>query len=310
MVLGFLLGFVIAVAYQAICYVVIPPGEHDPGYGAFLSLLWQIPAFAVGVIEWKLISQYLIDSSKRERVRSYTFLAFAFCWGAGVLSLPAVWRVLAAGERITEANDLKWIALMMHSYNDSEHGLPPAEARWKDPKTGQVGYPVSWRVRLLPFLDETKLFDQYRMDEPWDGPHNIQMLAHMPKVYACPVAGDQTQGYTYYRVFVSPRENPFVHPAPAFMGGENGQGVPLPAGFPDGQSDTILVVEAAEAVPWTKPDELVYDPTKPLPPLGGHSPGGFMVGLVDGSVRFIRQDIKESTLCRDHAGRRGSRRSR
>ena len=79
------------------------------------------------------------------------------------------------------------------------------------------------------------------------------------------------------------------------MGGENGQGIRLTQ-FSHGCSNTILVVEAAQAVPWTKPDELVYDPQKPLPPLGGHFPAVFAVGMADGSVHFIKQGIKESTL--------------
>ncbi len=48
--------------------------------------------------------------------------------------------------------------------------------------------------------------------------------------------------------------------------------------------------------PWTKPDELVYAPEKPLAPLGCHFPGEFVVGMGDGSVHFIKQDVKVDTV--------------
>jgi prepilin-type processing-associated H-X9-DG protein len=70
------------------------------------------------------------------------------------------------------------------------------------------------------------------------------------------------------------------------------------AEFIDGTSNTILVVEAAEAVPWTKPDALEYDPRKPLPALGGHYRRGFHALFADGSVRLMRQDFNAEMLRR------------
>lgn len=62
-------------------------------------------------------------------------------------------------------------------------------------------------------------------------------------------------------------------------------------------SNTIMIVEAATAVPWTKPEELVYDPNGPLPPLGGRIAGGFNVALWEGSVLFVKQEaVPEPTL--------------
>ena len=68
------------------------------------------------------------------------------------------------------------------------------------------------------------------------------------------------------------------------------------ADITDGTSNTLMVAEAANAVPWTKPDDLEFDPEKPLPKLGGHFPGGFNVLFMDGSVRFIRSTIDQVTL--------------
>ncbi len=64
----------------------------------------------------------------------------------------------------------------------------------------------------------------------------------------------------------------------------------------DGTSNTILVVEAAQAVPWTKPDELVYDPNGTLPALGGHFSGGSQAAMADGSIRMISKAVSQQTL--------------
>ena len=68
------------------------------------------------------------------------------------------------------------------------------------------------------------------------------------------------------------------------------------ADIADGTTSTLMIVEAGEAVPWTKPDDLPYDPNKPVPKLGLHYPGGFMVLLADGSVRTLPPTVDEKTL--------------
>jgi prepilin-type processing-associated H-X9-DG protein len=73
------------------------------------------------------------------------------------------------------------------------------------------------------------------------------------------------------------------------------KGPGFPANFPDGTSNTWLVVEAAESVPWAKPDDLPYDGKLPLPKFGGPN-GSFTVGFADGSVRtFRRGQLTEQT---------------
>jgi RNA polymerase sigma factor (sigma-70 family) len=176
----------------------------------------------------------------------------------------------------------------LHAYHDTHGSLPPA-ALWS-----KEGKPLlSWRVAVLPYLPGGKgLYEKFRLDEPWDSPHNRRLLAEMPSIYAAASRG-RKKGWTPYQAFVGK--------GAAF---EGRKGLRLPTDFPDGTVNTVLVVEAAEAVPWTKPGDLAYDPDKPLPRLGGRFRNGFLALFADGSVWFIKKDFTEKAM-RDAITRNG-----
>jgi hypothetical protein len=197
--------------------------------------------------------------------------------------------------------NLKTIALAMHAYAEAHEGrLPPAVLR------DTQGKPLlSWRVLILPYLEEDRLYQQFHLDEPWDSPHNVALLSSMPRVFSAPtdlpVEARAEPFSTFYQVFTGE--------GTAF---EGYQGLRLPQDFPKGTSNTFLVVEAGQAVPWTKPDDLSYpqDYTVPLPPLGGVFTGesrfslfgsnrvkGFHAVMADGSVRFFPSTTDKATLC-------------
>jgi Protein of unknown function (DUF1559) len=205
---------------------------------------------------------------------------FMFCLipiGIGLL-LPAVQQVRVAAARISSSNNLKQMGLAAHNYNEVNGTLPPAAI------TDKRGKPLlSWRVAILPFVEQQQLYNQFKLDEPWDGPNNIKLLPLMPKIYAAP-GGDalSTGSQTRYRVF---------------QGKGTAPGSPLKA-ITDGPENTILIVEAADPVPWTKPEELEYSPTSPLPRLGGawSNRGDFLVCMVNGEVHMIKKDNSDRDL--------------
>jgi len=182
--------------------------------------------------------------------------------------------------RETSKKNLRELAVAMHNYHDTYGHLPLAAL--KDKKGKAL---LSWRVALLPFVEQDKLYKEFRLDEPWDSAHNKKLLAKMPKLYA-PVLGKPKQPHsTYYVVFTGD--------------GAFGGNVParIPASFPDGTSNTILIIEAGEPVPWTKPADLDYQDKMALPKLGGMFKDGFYAGMGDGSSRFInRKKVSEATL--------------
>jgi hypothetical protein len=198
----------------------------------------------------------------------------------GVVFLEAVQKVRTAASRTQSANNLKQIVLAMHNYADAMRQLP-AQATYD--KNGKPM--LSWRVLILPYVDQQALYNEFHLDEPWDSEHNKKLLAKMPKLYASPYDENTVKDHTtYYQGFFGKG---------CFFEGKKGIRF---ADITDGTSNTMMIVEASKAVPWTKPEDIPYDPAKPLPKLGLPNMKGFQAGMCDGSVRFISETITENTL--------------
>lgn len=178
---------------------------------------------------------------------------------------------------VTARNNLRQIALALHAHVATHGRFPAAAIHGKD------GTPLlSWRVAILPYIEQDDLYRQFKLDEPWDSPHNKKLLNRMPSLYAVP--GKEKSQLTHYQVFTGPG---------ALFDGKEGV---KPADIRDGIPTTILAVEAKEGVPWTKPADLVHDAKKPLPALGGLAEGGFHLLWADGTVRFISARFDEAML--------------
>jgi Protein of unknown function (DUF1559) len=198
----------------------------------------------------------------------------------------------SGGVRMPMMNNFKQIAIALHNYQEDHGSLPPAVVYGPD---GEPLY--SWRVLVLPYLEEERLYRQFHLDEPWDSPHNKALLPRMPRVYAPLRDVPGPPHGTCCQVFVG-KGTPFEGP----------DGLCLPDDFPDGTSNTFLVVEAADPVPWTKPADLAYDPAGPLPKLGApyrdrslfpglHRPTEFIAAMADGSVRsFALKETPEPAI--------------
>jgi RNA polymerase sigma factor (sigma-70 family) len=193
--------------------------------------------------------------------------------------VPAVQKVRVASKRVESSNHLKQIALAMHNYHDVNGHFPPQAICDKG------GKPVlSWRVAILPYIEQDNLYKQFKLDEPWDSDHNKKLLAQMPLIYR-PVSVRTKEKYeTFYQAFAG-KGSVF----------EPGERIGI-KDIPDGTSNTLMIVEAGDSVPWTKPEDLSFDPTKPLPKLGAEFPDIFLAAFCDGSVREISKNIDADKL--------------
>src|SRR5262249_12437540 len=140
---------------------------------------------------------------------------------------------------------------------------------------------LSWRVELLPYLDHVDLYQEFKLDEPWDSEHNKPLIAKMPPIYMGPPGTEP--GKTYFQVIVGPG-TPF----------ENGKDNRLQE-IKDGTSNTLLVVDGARPVIWTQPDDLAFGPDT-TPMVGGLMPNVFLAGFADGSVRPLPRNLEMGLL--------------
>lgn len=241
------------------------------------------------------------------------------------LMLPAVQSARQAAMRSQSVNHLKMIGIAFHNFHDV-FGRFPTSSYDKD------GKPLlSWRVHILPFIEQQGLYQQFHFDEPWNSDHNKKLIAQMPDVYHHPAFSDAER-----TIYLAPTGPAAVFPPGKDDGGDAkavaapGAGIPGAGGaalggaigqavafrkdnvdlawarnvsfrnITDGTSNTIMVVEAdpQEAMVWTQPDDLPIDPEKPMVGLGGLQKGGFNALYCDGSVHFLKTTIAAETLRR------------
>jgi hypothetical protein len=199
----------------------------------------------------------------------------------------AVQKVREAAARMTVSNNLKQVGLALHSLSDAGgvipvHGVGP---KGQPLRTANDKPLLSWRVAILPYIEQGNLYKQFKLDEPWDSAHNIKLVEQMPKLFAAVGTADKP-GYTRLQMAVGP------------------SATPLPslrlAAITDGTSNTIAVAEAAEPVIWTKPDDIMLLgrtwPNDFRKKFGGQFAGGFHAVLWDGSVRFLPDAMSDTTL--------------
>lgn len=154
-------------------------------------------------------------------------------------------------ERITPKrsrcqNNLKQLALAFHNFESRFHHFPQSSNSQAD-----VRFPFSWRIAILPYIEQQALYDAYRFDEPWDGPNNSKLAERMPAVFRCPSEprffGDDVVTTPYLAV--------------------TGDGTMFPDGRAgklrdarNGQSNTVMLVEVpSRRVHWMCPDDISLD---------------------------------------------------
>ncbi|MDX1961939.1 MAG: DUF1559 domain-containing protein [Pirellulales bacterium] len=188
---------------------------------------------------------------------------------------PVLKQARAEADRMREMNNVRQIALAMMNYEQAHGHMPPAVVLGPDGKT-----PHSWRVAILPFLEDGKLYNEYKLDEPWDSENNKKVLAKMPAVFRSVKAKRDSVHSNYY---VLTSAGGIFTAEPAKAGSKF-------TTITDGTSNTLLVVEATREIPWTKPEDISVEKGK-VPMLGAKDAKYFISATADGASYSLKTDV-------------------
>lgn len=229
---------------------------------------------------------------RRARWRAWCYYG---AFGVAVVS-TGVWFISAAfhareAARASQCRGgFKQIALALHNYADT-YGCFPSPFI-----ADETGRPMhSWRTLILPFIDQLKLYEAYRFDEPWDGPNNRKLHSTMIPLFNCPTRfpSESQSPVTSYLAVVGP----------GTMWPENG--TIRPADVADGLGNTLMVVEVENSdVLWIEPRDLHLRQMAPtINPKAGQgisSPhydrGGAHSTMADGSLRTLPNSLAEDEV--------------
>jgi prepilin-type processing-associated H-X9-DG protein len=183
-------------------------------------------------------------------------------------------------------NNLKQIGLALQNYADVYRCFPPAYL------TDQNGKPMhSWRVLILPFMEQKALYDRYDFNEPWNGPHNSLLAKEMPPVFRCPSDAANDGMTTDYVAIVGPETMWQADRGARFDE------------FKDGTSNTLAVVEAAGAkINWMAPRDLPFAAVaKGINPKQGvgissQHPGRAIAVFADGHTQLLQDALPVESL--------------
>jgi Protein of unknown function (DUF1559) len=191
---------------------------------------------------------------------------------AGMFLGQAAVNVAKQSENKVVKNHLKELALAMHNYHDVNSHFPAQAIRDAEGRSL-----LSWRVAILPFIDQQKLYHEFHLNEAWDSPHNKRLIERIPEPYQPSSAQLRSEGKTTILVPVGKG---------TIFGEKDGVAI---KDIPDGTSNTIFIVDAdrKNAVPWTKPEDLNVDNVDAKEVLFGDRKDGFACAMADGAARVF-----------------------
>lgn len=199
-----------------------------------------------------------------------------------MILVPAIRAAREAARQSTCSCRLKQIALALQEYHDEYGSLPPPYLT-----DGNGRRTVSWRVLILPYIEQGDLYRQFHLSEPWNSPHNSKLTSQMPEIFECP-RHVRSGGYSSFVAVV-------------------GKGTVWRASKPvshdeikDGMSVTVLVAETSDPVLWTEPRDIEvgsdFNASKLGKIVADHTKGeeGRLYSFVDGADQLL--DLKPAEL--------------
>ena len=273
------------------------PDDVRPFVYGYLVFIWVVSAFGCFLCLIRLQSPSKNDlEHKASGSQIAAAMACVTLLGLVIaLLLPPVSSARYATYRTQCKNNVKQLGLAFHNYAD-QHGQFPASAN-SDP-------PLSWRVAVLPYVDQRPLFEKYTCSSAWDSVENEFIAKTKVSVFQCP----SRERLNDASLIQDSRGRFYAHYAMVTGPGTVGPGVKI-RDIADGTSNTLLVFEACgRNLVWTDPIDMntsvqpeginLPSPKRGMSPgwVSSHHIGGGHVLLADGSVRYISENIDRETL--------------
>ncbi len=188
---------------------------------------------------------------------------------------------------VQSMNHLKAIGIALHHYHDVNGTLPPAYV------TDEAGRPLySWRVLLLPYLEEEELYARFDLSQAWDSETNHSLVSEIPEVYGNPWSPEkEVLGETSYLALVDKANGKTVLRA--------GEARKL-SEIPDGVDASGMVVSHPEIFSvWTAPDDI--DPLDFMASFAGWEPDEdypdtVLILMANGAVFRGRDEVEENLV--------------
>jgi len=243
---------------------------------------------------------------KKRTLGAYSFRVLGTLLLLGLtimLLLPAVPSAREAAKRMQCSNNLRWLGLALINADKKVLDLdqPPPH---NDP-ISPGGPLVSWRVKLLPFIERDDLYQQYDPSLAWDSPANWPIAQRKVDFFICPSEPD----------LMSPKGGRFTSYV-MLLNSNQDSGNPILLYDKDRRMldpNRILLMESCSAnVVWTEPRDADVDRLRwSLKPanrmetkepwrsenVGSSSHGGVVqVVFGDGSVRPLSKSIDDGVL--------------
>lgn len=221
------------------------------------------------------------------------------------LLLPAVQSAREAARRAQSQNNLKQIALALHNYHGTFRHFPAGTV---EKSAKKVTDRLSWQASILPFVERGNLYQRLDMNAAWNSEENRPLVDTRIPVYINPsapldAASDEAAPTTYVGIAGVGEDGPTLpadHPRAGIFAYNRTTRI---SDIRDGTSYTMMTSEAAHDLgPWAQGGESTIRALTKKPyvngpdGLGGYHSGGMQVGLADGSVRFISENIDPSVM--------------
>lgn len=261
--------FVVTLVWAVLCAIAVNFGVYMAISSSVLLLLW--------IAFW------------HRQSRSWAATAIVLLLLLGALLVPAYQDYPVASRRAVCSNNLEQLGLALHNYHNAYRCFPPAYI------ADESGRPMhSWRVLILPLIEEEQIFKAYSFNEPWDGPNNRKLAKHAVSAFRCPSDQKNLKDEGLMTSYVA-----VVGPDTAWPGSK----CTKTADFGDGTASTILLIEVKDSgIHWMEPRDLDISQMAPGinttsgKGISSNHPGGAIVVFADGHTRFVSEDVSPATI--------------